>query len=95
MSTIQTNIKCLLQQCGANLKPFLPQLQTTFMKAFNDINRGVRIKAAEALGKLVTIHNRIDSLFAELIALTKTSEDIGMRLLHRTFLFMSTLVFEI
>lgn len=90
MSATLINNERLLQQCGANLKPFLPQLQTTFMKSFNDINRGVRIKAAEALGKLVSIHNRIDALFVELIALTKTSEDIGMRLLNHIFVIMPT-----
>ncbi len=48
------------------LKPFLPQLQTTFVKALNDPNRSVRLKAASALGKLIVIHMRVDPLFTEL-----------------------------
>ena len=44
-----------LKQVGIALKPFLPQLQTTFTKALQDSNRGVRLKAADALGKLISI----------------------------------------
>eukprot|EP00058_Branchiostoma_floridae_P014051 XP_002599539.1 hypothetical protein BRAFLDRAFT_121765 [Branchiostoma floridae] len=56
----------LLGKVGMMLKPFLPQLQTTFLKALNDNNRAVRLKAAHALEKLVVIHTRVDPLFTEL-----------------------------
>jgi HEAT repeat protein len=61
------------------LKPFLPQLQTTFIKALNDPNRSVRLKAASALGKLIVIHTRTDSLFQELLTSIKTSDDVSIR----------------
>lgn len=48
------------------LKPFLPQLQTTFVKALNDASRPVRLKAAEAMAQLIIIHMRVDPVFTEL-----------------------------
>jgi len=62
------------------LKPFLPQLQTTFMKALNDPNRAVRLKAADALGKLIVIHTRVDPLFTELQTNIKSAEEVSVRL---------------
>ena len=50
------------------------------MKALNDPNRAVRIKSADALGKLVVIHTRVDPLFVELIASVKTANDSTIRL---------------
>jgi hypothetical protein len=61
------------------LKPFLPQLQTTFVKALNDPHRAVRLKAATALGKLIVIHTRVDPLFTELHAAIKNTEDTSVR----------------
>lgn len=69
----------LLGKCGAMLKPFLPQLQTTFIKALNDPNRSVRLKAASALGKLIIIHTRVDPLFQELHTGVKTADDVSIR----------------
>ena len=56
----------LLAKAKDMLKPFFPQLQTTFMKALNDANRNVRLKAGIALGHLITIHMRPDPLFNEI-----------------------------
>ena len=66
-------------QCGTMLKPFLPQLQTTFVKALNDPNRSVRLKAASALGKLIIIHTRVDPLFLELHTGVKGADDAAIR----------------
>ncbi|ETE58940.1 Translational activator GCN1, partial [Ophiophagus hannah] len=60
-------LSLLLAKVGLALKPFLPQLQTTFTKALQDPNRVVRLKAAEALGKLIAIHAKVDPLFTELL----------------------------
>lgn len=61
------------------LKQFLPQLQTTFLKALNDSNRQVRLKAAYALSNLIVIHTRADPLFAELHTGVKNSDDPAIR----------------
>ena len=64
------------------LKPFLPQLQTTFVKALNDPNRAVRLKSASALAQLVEIHVRVDPLFNELNTGVKSSDDSNIRYDH-------------
>ena len=78
MAVLQT-LGLLLGKCGAMLKAFLPQLQTTFIKALNDPNRSVRLKAAAALGKLVVIHMRVEPVFTELHTGIKTTEDASIR----------------
>ena len=69
----------LLAKVGALLKPFLPQLQTTFVKSLSDPNRQVRLKAATALSHLIVIHTRADPLFNELYTSIKTAEDSSIR----------------
>lgn len=61
------------------LKPFLPQLQTTFVKALNDPNKTVRVKAACALHRLVILHTRVDPLFTELQNCVKNNEDNAIK----------------
>ncbi|XP_076020781.1 stalled ribosome sensor GCN1 [Genypterus blacodes] len=69
----------LLAKVGIALKPFLPQLQTTFLKALQDSSRGVRLRAAEALGQLVSIHTKVDPLFTEQLSAIRNAEDAGVR----------------
>ncbi|XP_067680434.1 stalled ribosome sensor GCN1-like [Haliotis asinina] len=69
----------LLGKVGMMLKPFLPQLQTTFLKALNDPNRSTRLKAAAALGKLIVIHTRTDPLFTELHTGIRSTEDTSVK----------------
>lgn len=57
------------------LKPFIPQLQTTFMKALNDPARSVRLKAAAAMAQLMVIHMRVDPVFNDLNNNLKTYAD--------------------
>lgn len=61
------------------LKQFLPQLQTTFVKALNDPNRVVRLKSAGALSYLILIHQRADPLFTELHNTIKNTDDSSIR----------------
>ena len=69
----------LLAKVGALLKPFLPQLQTTFVKSLSDPHRQVRLKAATALSHLIVIHTRADPLFNELYNGIKTADDPSIR----------------
>nr|CAI5870225.1 unnamed protein product [Callosobruchus analis] len=69
----------LLAKVGIMLKQFLPQLQTTFVKALNDLNRTVRLKSACALSYLIVIHQRADPLFTELHNTIKNTEDISIK----------------
>ena len=70
---------CPCLQVGIALKPFLPQLQTTFLKALQDSSRAVRLRAAEALGQLVSIHSKVDPLFTEQLSAINNAEDSGVR----------------
>uniref|UniRef100_A0A8U8C1C8 Uncharacterized protein n=1 Tax=Geospiza parvula TaxID=87175 RepID=A0A8U8C1C8_GEOPR len=72
-------LSLLLAKVEIALKPFLPQLQTTFTKALQDSNRAVRLKAADALGKLIVIHVKVDPLFTELLNGIRSSDDSAIR----------------
>eukprot|EP00397_Hematodinium_sp_SG-2012_P000197 GEMP01000197.1.p1 GENE.GEMP01000197.1~~GEMP01000197.1.p1 ORF type:complete len:2522 (+),score=547.28 GEMP01000197.1:66-7568(+) len=81
-SAIADTLRLLLNKGGAALRPFLPQLQTTYNKCLNDPDEGVRTKAAESLGTLVQLSkgNRVEPLLADLclgsdIETVKAQED--------------------
>lgn len=78
-AAVLETLAILLGKVGVMLKQFLPQLQTTFLKALNDSNRQVRLKAAYALSNLIVIHTRADPLFAELHSAIKNSDDPAIR----------------
>lgn len=56
----------LVSKCALLLKPFVPQLQTTFVKALSDTTRQVRAKGAVALSRLVSLSTRVEALVTEL-----------------------------
>merc|ERR1719495_189076 len=78
-TAVLDTLAILLAKASAMLKPFLPQLQTTFLKALNDPHRTVRLKAGLALSHLITIHTRPDPLYNELHSGIKNSEDSAVR----------------
>merc|ERR1712241_316517 len=78
-TAVLDTLAILLAKASAMLKPFLPQLQTTFLKALNDPHRTVRLKAGFALSHLINIHTRPDPLYNELHGGIKNSEDCGVR----------------
>ena len=79
-----------LFQTGALLKPFLPQLQTTFLKAIHDPHQGVRLRSGSALSFLVAIHLKPEPIFQELQSALKDEEDVAIR---ETLIFCMRKVF--
>lgn len=78
-AAVLETLAILLNKVGIMLKQFLPQLQTTFLKALHDPNRLVRMKAGYALAKLITIHIRPDPLFLEMHNGIKSTDDQTIR----------------
>ena len=74
-SAVLDAIYHLLEKVGVILKPFLPQLQPTFMKNLNDINRVVRIKSGYALSKLIFMNPKMDQVIVELNNMIKNTDD--------------------
>jgi len=58
----------VLVKGGPALRAFVPQFQTTFVKALSDPSRQVRVEAIEALGLLMPLSTRVDPLLKELVA---------------------------
>lgn len=63
----------VLQKGGAALKPFLPQLQTTFVKCLQDPAAPVRTRAADCLGSLSALQPRVDPLLGDLLTGAKAA----------------------
>eukprot|EP01041_Mallomonas_annulata_P003729 gene3729-7411_t len=69
----------LLNKGAASLKAFVPQLQTTFVKALSDPSKQVRMKAAAALGQLMSMSTRIDPLLAELSISAAQADSVAVK----------------
>jgi HEAT repeat protein len=72
-SAILDALYFLLLKVDITLKPFLPQLQPTFMKNLTDVNRLVRVKAGCALAKLLLMNPRLDQLVMDIANLLTSS----------------------
>lgn len=77
-SAILSTLSIIIRKGGIALKPFLPQLQTTFIKCLQDSTRTVRSSAALALGKLSALSTRVDPLIGDLLSSLQVS-DAGIR----------------
>ncbi|RVX11358.1 Protein ILITYHIA [Vitis vinifera] len=77
-SAILSTLSIIIRKGGIALKPFLPQLQTTFIKCLQDNTRTVRSSAALALGKLSALSTRVDPLVGDLLSSLQVS-DGGVR----------------
>lgn len=62
------------------LRPFIPQLQRTFVKSLSDpTNETLRLRAAKALGTLIEYQPRVDPLVIELVGGAKQATDEGVK----------------
>ncbi|CAI1983698.1 hypothetical protein SEUBUCD650_0G00870 [Saccharomyces eubayanus] len=62
------------------LRPFIPQLQRTFVKSLSDAsNETLRLRAAKALGALIEHQPRVDPLVIELVTGAKQATDEGVK----------------
>lgn len=64
----------LLLKIPQFLRPFIPQLQRTFVRSLSDNNEKLRKRAVVALGTLIKFQPRVDSLVTELVNGIKTTE---------------------
>ncbi|KAL7541160.1 hypothetical protein ACHAXR_010687, partial [Thalassiosira sp. AJA248-18] len=67
IAIVQT-LGLILTKGGPALRAFVPQFQTTFVKALSDPSRQVRIEAIKALALLMPLSTRVDPLIKELVA---------------------------
>jgi len=74
-SQVLDAIYFLLLKVGVTLRPFLPQLQPTFLKNLNDANRLVRLKSGYALARLLPMNPKLDQIVLEVANLTKNSSE--------------------
>lgn len=62
------------------LRPFIPQLQRTFVRSLSDAdNDTLRLRAVKALGTLIEFQPRVDSLVTELVTGAKAATDSGVK----------------
>ena len=83
-SAILESLAALINKGGIALKPFVPQLQTTFVKCLSDAHMSVRMSAASALGLLMTLQTRVDALASDLISHAE-SDDVEPGVRESTF----------
>lgn len=74
---ILTPISLLLDKCPKKLTPFLPQLQTVFLKSMFDPIKAVRRLTVTLIGKLVMYSAKIDQIVKEIVAAIASSTDSG------------------
>lgn len=78
-TAVLSTLTLLLKKVESQLKPFLPQLHSTFQKALADQHRNVRLHAAVALGYLTRIHPKAQLVLQELHNSAKTVDDPTVR----------------
>jgi translation initiation factor 1 (eIF-1/SUI1) len=79
-SAILSTLCDLLSKVPALLKPFLPQLQRTFIKCLADLEEPkVRELGAQCMSILIVMQTRLDPLAVELVTGIKNNQDIGIK----------------
>ncbi|RNA00153.1 translational activator GCN1 [Brachionus plicatilis] len=78
-SAILDAIYLLLLKVRLTLKPFLPQLQPTFIKNLSDNNRNVRLKSGYALAKLLEMNPKMDAIINDILTMCKNALDLQIK----------------
>lgn len=79
-SAILSALTNLLMKIPQFLRPFIPQLQRTFVRSLSDpSNEKLRNGAVTALGVLIEFQPRVDSLVTELVTTAKTTDDQAIK----------------
>lgn len=79
-SAILKTLGLLLTKTPSMLRPFLPQLQRTFVKTLTETDAGVRDTAAKCLSCFIPLQARLDPLVLELVqAVQVTDVDKGVK----------------
>jgi hypothetical protein len=78
-AAILQTLGLLLEKGSAALRPFVPQLQTTFVKALSDPMRQVRQRGCKSLGMLMELSTRVDPLIGELAAGAASADSSAVR----------------
>jgi hypothetical protein len=84
-SAILQTLGQLLQKVPTMLRPFLPQLQRTFVKSLTEQQIGVtggsglRETAAQCLSFLIPLQPRLDPLLVELVQSCQTAQDKSIK----------------
>ena len=69
----------LLQKVPAMVKPFIPQLQRTFLKYLGDESSDIRELAEQCMEAFIPLQPRVDPLVTELCNTIKNGEDSGIQ----------------
>jgi hypothetical protein len=77
-AAILHTLTLLITKGSILLKPFVPQLQTTFVKALSDPAKVVRARGATALSHLISLATRVEPLATE-IHNTLSTADAGVQ----------------
>ena len=72
----------LIAKAGPGLKPFVPQLQTTFLKCLSDAAAPVRGAAAANLGELTVLSARVDQLTSDLASNAVSATETDVRIAY-------------
>lgn len=79
-SAILVALNNLLIKIPQFLRPFIPQLQRTFVRSLSDVsNDTLRKRAVVALSTLIKHQPRVDSLITELVTNSKAIDDSGVK----------------
>jgi len=90
-SAILDTLRKLLTKGGAVLRPFLPQLQTTFVKALQNTTESVRSCGFRALQVLIPLSPRVDPLCSELVqGCTSADADIRAQMVKALYFVLSS-----